>query len=114
MTMKKLLSILLLVCTLGLADIPAKPVVHVTIAPDQTTYYASSFDDPSKLDFKYVEWDAFVKKHKYGYTLVDGQWVREQLQNQQTSTPVRFFVPPSERRGGLIVTPTISGAPSKK
>ena len=112
--MKRLLSILLLVCTLGLADAPEKPVVHVTLSPDQTTYYASSFDDPSKFDFKYVEWAEFVKKHKYGYTLVDGQWVREQLQNQQTSTPVRFFVPPSERRGGLIVTPTISQPPSKK
>jgi hypothetical protein len=112
--MKRFALICFLICTLGLADIPAKPVVHVTISPAQTTYYASSFDDPAKFDFKYVEWNAFVKKHKYGYTLVEGQWMREQLQNQQTSTPVRFFIPPSERRGGLIITPTISGAPSKK
>ena len=112
--MKKLISIILLFCTLGIADIQAKPVVHVTVSPAQTTYYASSFDDPSKFDFKYVEWNTFIKKHKYGYTLVEGQWVREQLQNQQTSTPVRFFVPPFERRGGLIVTPTISQPPSKK
>ena len=112
--MKRFAIICFLVCTLGFADIQSKPVVHVTISPDQTTYYASSFDDPAKFDFKYVEWNAFVKKHKYGYTLVEGQWVREQLQDQQTSTPVRFFVPPSERRGGLIVTPTISQPASKK
>lgn len=114
MTMKKLLSILLLVCTLGLADIPARPVVHVALSPAQVTYYSSSFDDPAKFEFKYVEWDAFVQKHKYGYTIVEGQWVRERLQDQPASTPVRFFVPPSERRGGLIVTPTISQPPSKK
>ena len=112
--MKKLLSILLLFCALGFSDITAKPVVHVTVSSDQTTYYASSFDDPAKLDFKYIEWNAFVKKHKYGYTLVEGQWVREQFQQEKSSTPMRFFVPPSERRGGLIVTPTISGALSKK
>jgi len=112
--MKRLLSILLLLCTLGLAGIQSRPVVHVTISPAHITYYASSFDDPAKFDFKYVEWNAFVKKHKYGYTLVEGQWVRERLSGQETSTPVRFFVPPSERRGGLIVTPTISQPPSKK
>ena len=112
--MKRLLYLLVLLCTLGLADIPAKPVVHVTLSPAQVTYYSISFDDPAKFDFKYLEWAAFVKKHKYGYTLVDGQWVREKLENKEAAAPVRFFVPPSERRGGLIITRPISQPASKK
>ena len=112
--MKRLALICFLICALGVADSTTKPVIHLASSPEQVTYYSSPFTEASKFDFQYLEWDAFVKKHKYGYTLVEGQWVREQLQSQQTSTPVRFFVPPSERRGGLIVTPTISGAPSKK
>lgn len=111
-----LLSLALLVALLaaGSDTLPVKPVIYTTIGEGYILYYSSSFDDASKFDFKHVEWNAFIKKHKYGYTIVDGQWVREQLQNQQASTPVRFFVPPSERRGGLIVTPTISQPASKK
>ena len=112
--MKKLLSILVLFCTLGLADIPAKPVVHVTLSPAQVTYYSISFDDPAKFDFKYLEWAVFVKKHKYGYTLIEGKWVRAKLENKEAAAPVRFFVPPSERRGGLIVTRPLSNPPVKK
>lgn len=112
--MKRFALICFLICALGVADSTTKPVIHLASSPGQVTYYSSPFTEASKFDFQYLEWEAFVKKHKYGYTLVEGQWVREQFQQEQSSTPMRFFVPPSERRGGLIITPTISAGATKK
>lgn len=112
--MKRFALICFLICALGIAGNPSKPVIHLASSPEQVTYYSSSFTEPSKFDFQYLEWDVFVKKHKYGYTFVEGQWVREQVQSEKASAPVRFFVPPSERRGGLILSPTISEGAVKK
>lgn len=112
--MKRFMLTCFLLCALGLADNQSRPIIHLASSPGQVTYYSSPFAEASKFDFQCLEWDAFVRKHKYGYTLVEGQWVRELLQDGEPSASVRLFIPPSERRGGLIVTPTISQPASNK
>ena len=102
------------ICMLGIADTCRKPIIHMASSPEQVTYYSSSFDEPSKFDFQYLEWTDFVKKHRYGYTMVEGKWVRHELRKEHQDMPLRMFIPPSERRGGLVITRTISQPPSKK
>lgn len=116
---KKLFSILLLICTLGIADkLPTKPIIHLTESPDQTTYYSSAFDDPVKFEFKVLSWSAFLKKYQYGWRVVEGEWIREDIRaSSSSSAPItRVFMPPSWRSSGglIIVNKTLSAPPSKK
>lgn len=112
--MKRFALVCFVICALGMADTMKKPVIHMASSPEQVTYYSSSFDEPSKFDFKYLEWAAFVKKHRYAYRMVEGKWVREEIRKEYYSMPLRMFIPPSERRGGLIYTKPISGEAVKK
>lgn len=117
--MKKCMLIYFLVCIFGIADtIPTKPIIHLTESPDQVTYYSSSFDDPAKFEFKVLSWSAFLKKYQYGWRVVEGEWIREDIRaSSSSSAPItRVFMPPSWRSSGglVIVNKTLSSPPSKK
>ena len=117
--MKNLLLFLILFCTLSIADkLPTKPIIHLTTSPDQTTYYSSSFDDPAKFEFKVLSWSAFLKKYQYGWRVIEGEWIRENIRTSSfSSEPItRVFMPPGWRSSGglVIVNKTLSAPPSKK
>lgn len=117
--MKNLLLFLILFCTLSIADkLPTKPIIHLTTSPDQTTYYSSSFDDPAKFEFKVLSWSAFLKKYQYGWRVIEGEWIRENIRTSSSSSePItRVFMPPGWRSSGglVIVNKTLSAPPSKK
>jgi hypothetical protein len=114
-----LIFICLCICTLVFAGTPKKPVIHMTTSAGEITYYSSSFDDPSKFDFKVLSWTAYLKKYQYGWRIVEGKWVRETLRPDKSSAPVtRVFIPPSWRNGGggaiIVNNKTLSAPPSKK
>jgi len=117
--MKNLLLFLILFCIFGIADtIPTKPVIHLTESPDQVTYYSSAFDDPAKFEFKVLSWSAFLKKYQYGWRVMEGEWIREDIRaSSSSSAPItRVFMPPSWRSSGglVVVNKTLSAPPSKK